>query len=74
MPITVRKDALHIVIYPPDHEPPHVHQFGDAETSIDPGFQPSGQKLGWTYAGPKDAGRAPGPDRRDGKVHAHEAP
>ena len=34
MPTVVRKYGLRVVIYPGDHNPPHVHVFGDAETKI----------------------------------------
>jgi Domain of unknown function (DUF4160) len=37
MPTVVRRGNLRVVIYPADHEPAHVHVFGDGETKIELG-------------------------------------
>jgi Domain of unknown function (DUF4160) len=34
MPTVLRKDGMRVVIYVDDHEPPHVHVFGDRETKV----------------------------------------
>ncbi len=40
MPTIVRVGALRIIIYPDDHDPPHVHVLGDGETKIGLGNSP----------------------------------
>ena len=37
----VRSGALRIVIFPDDHDPPHVHVIGDGETKIGLGDSPA---------------------------------
>jgi hypothetical protein len=34
MVTVLREGALRVVIYPDDHDPPHVHVMGDGETKI----------------------------------------
>jgi hypothetical protein len=34
MPTVLVQDGLRVVIFVDDHEPPHVHVFGDRETKI----------------------------------------
>jgi Domain of unknown function (DUF4160) len=34
------KDGLRIAIYRDDHEPPHVHVYGDGETKVNLGNSP----------------------------------
>ena len=33
----IRSGALRVVIFPDDHDPPHVHVIGDGETKIELG-------------------------------------
>jgi Domain of unknown function (DUF4160) len=40
MPVVLRSDGLRFVIFVDDHEPPHVHVFGDGETKIVLGDSP----------------------------------
>jgi Domain of unknown function (DUF4160) len=40
MVTVVRAGALRLVIYPDDHDPPHVHVIGDGETKIVLGDSP----------------------------------
>jgi hypothetical protein len=42
MVTVVRFGSLRVVIYPDDHDPPHVHVFGDGETKIVLGNGPDG--------------------------------
>lgn len=37
MPVVLRAYGLRFVIYVHDHEPPHVHAYGDGEAKIDLG-------------------------------------
>jgi Domain of unknown function (DUF4160) len=37
MPTVLRSGKLRVVIYPADHEPAHVHVFGDGETKVELG-------------------------------------
>lgn len=45
MVTNVRVGALRLVIYPDDHEPPHVHVIGDSETKIELGDSPAMLKV-----------------------------
>lgn len=36
----IRSGALRVVIFPDDHDPPHVHVIGDGETKIALGDSP----------------------------------
>jgi hypothetical protein len=45
MPTILTKGGLRVVIYPDDHDPPHVHVFGDGETKIVLGDSPQAIKV-----------------------------
>jgi Domain of unknown function (DUF4160) len=40
MPTVFREDGLRVMIFVDDHDPPHVHVFGDGETKIVLGNSP----------------------------------
>jgi hypothetical protein len=45
MVVVLRTAGLRIVIYRDDHEPPHVHVFGDGETKVELGSAPETTRI-----------------------------